>query len=271
MKRLLEKLRNINDELIKELEEKYELSLLAVAKHYFFTELNHISRKTILRYIEKEPLLEVSGDIVRCRKAGSPDLHVALSDIDFAFLDTETTMNNFRAVEIGLLFSKGEIETGRYSTLLNPRTMIDPGVLELTGITREEIEKAPHFEDVWPEIEKLLRGKTIVAHNLPFDRGVIVNELQRAQLRFTPDLPCICTLKLARTLLKRGECSLDELSCRFDLKAGGRHRALPDAVLAYKLLFRLIRYAEENFSVEIKELGDFEKFKALLPPSDFRV
>ena len=170
-----------------------------------------------------------------------------------------------RAVEIGIVLSDGPQETGRFSTLLNPVVGVDRETLELTGIREEDIRRAPRFEEAWEEIGPLLRGRVIAAHNLPFDRRVIAEELGIAGMRFGGDAPGICTLQFARALLKRGQCSLDELSERFDLREEGRHRALPDAGLCFKLFFRLVKYAEENKVVETSRLSHLAQFKALFP------
>jgi DNA polymerase III epsilon subunit family exonuclease len=264
------RVRNISDELLSKLQAGGRLSLAEIAENYFFTRLNQVSRKTILLYLENEPGLEVSGEIVRLKKKDPFDPVQPLSRKDFAFLDTETTFAGGRAIEIGIVCSRGGEETGRYSSLLNPGVPVDKGALELTGIRREEIAAARSFEEVWTEAENFLKGKVIVAHNLPFDRGVILNELQRAQIKFSCDLPALCTLKLARVLLKNEDHSLDALAVRFGLNAEIRHRALPDAVLAFKLFFKLIKYAEENLAIEIKTMGDLEELEAIYPVSTFR-
>lgn len=262
-------MRNISEELLRELQEKRRLSVSEVAERYFFTRLNPVFKKTISGFIEQEPLFEMDGDFVILKEKPAFDLEKDISETEFAFIDTETNFNNMRAVEIGFVLSKGPVETLKYSTLLNPIVSVDRETLELTGIREEDIRRAPRFEDVWLEIEPLLRGRVIAAHNLGFDRRVIAEELKIAGSRFGGDAPGLCTLLFARSLLKRGQCSLDELSERFDLKEDGRHRALPDAGLCFKLFFKLVKYAEENKAMEAGKLSDLEKFKALVPKLTF--
>ena len=262
-------MRNISDELLKELETKGRLSVSEAAGRYFFTKLTGTSRKMIEGIVASEPLLGLDGDYIVIRKSEPYDLETEISAAKFAFIDTETNFNNMRAVEIGIVLSDGPQETGRFSTLLNPVVGVDRETLELTGIREEDIRRAPRFEEAWGNIEPLLRGRGIAAHNLPFDRRVIAEELGIAGMRFGGDAPGICTLQFARALLKRGQCSLDELSERFDLREEGRHRALPDAGLCFKLFFRLVKYAEENKVVETSRLSHLAQFKALFPKLAF--
>ena len=262
-------MRNISDELLRELETKGRLSVSEAAGRYFFTKLNDTSRKMIEGIVASEPSMGIEGDDIVLRKVIPYDLGVALSAAKFAFIDTETNFNNMRAVEIGIVLSDGPRETGRFSTLLNPVVSVDRETLELTGISEEDIRKAPKFEDAWPGIGKLLDGRVLAAHNLPFDHRVIAEEMRIAGVRAPGQIPGLCTLKMARKLLKKEQCSLDALSYRFDLREDGRHRALPDAGLCFQLFFRLVKYAEENRAIEAGTLSDLEKLGALVPKLAF--
>jgi DNA polymerase-3 subunit epsilon len=66
------------------------------------------------------------------------------------------------------------------------------------GITWEQVSGEPPFEEVWPQVEPLLEGASfLAAHNAAFDRSVLEACCQAAGLT-PPDLPFLCTVKLAR-------------------------------------------------------------------------
>ena len=47
-----------------------------------------------------------------------------------------------------------------------------PNITALTGIHQEDVDDAPSLLQVRPEVEDLLGGRTLVAHNAPFDVGL---------------------------------------------------------------------------------------------------
>jgi DNA polymerase III subunit epsilon len=66
------------------------------------------------------------------------------------------------------------------------------------GITWEKVKDAPRFADAWQSLSPLLEGASVlVAHNAPFDRGVLAACCAAGGLR-VPDLPFLCTVQLAR-------------------------------------------------------------------------
>ena len=96
-------MRNISEELLKELEAKGRLSVSEAAGRYFFTTLNAASRKMIEGIVASEPMMGIEGGDIVLKKIIPYDLGVALSEAKFAFIDTETNFNNMRAVEIGIV------------------------------------------------------------------------------------------------------------------------------------------------------------------------
>src|SRR5262249_13946273 len=60
----------------------------------------------------------------------------------------------------------GNVEQSLYS-LLNPG--VDPGPTHVHGLTAEMLAGQPGFGDVAGDLIELLRGRTLVAHNVGFD------------------------------------------------------------------------------------------------------
>lgn len=107
------------------------------------------------------------------------------------FLDTETTGLNppeDALVEIAIVD-----EAGRpvINTLLNPGRPIGFAT-SIHGITDSMVAQAPVFDEVWPQVKRLLSGQHVVIYNASFDRKFFPGKLECAaqiscaMLRFAP-------------------------------------------------------------------------------------
>ena len=56
----------------------------------------------------------------------------------------------------------------------------------ITGISEETVWDAPTFPELWPEIEPLMSGGLLVAHNAVFDMGVLKKCLQYYEIDWKP-------------------------------------------------------------------------------------
>ncbi|MBJ7386601.1 MAG: DEDDh family exonuclease, partial [Mycolicibacterium sp.] len=89
----------------------------------------------------------------------------------WAVVDVETTgfrPGQARIVSVAALAvgDDGNVE-GSFSSLLNPG--VDPGPTHVHGLTTEMLAGAPTFADVVDDLTGVLRGRTLVAHNVGFD------------------------------------------------------------------------------------------------------
>lgn len=184
-----------------------------------------------------------------------------LGEVPFAVVDFETSgyPPEERAIEVGVAcFVAGE-EVASFETLLDPGTSIAPFVVRLTGISPEDLLGKPPFEEVWPDLSPLLLHRVLVAHNLPFDRRILRSEVSRLGHSGRVGKGALCTLKLARRLLpKEDPKSLDALAERFGLTFCARHRAMDDARVAGRLLYRLLDMAADRAPMDT--LGDLKAF-----------
>ncbi len=148
-----------------------------------------------------------------------------------SFVDIETTGTSLtwnRIIEIGIIRVEHNQEVRRFTTLINPEIRIDPFIAEMTGISQQELETAPLFEDVKGEILELLDNAVFVAHNVRFDYGFLRNELRRFDIKFQKKH--FCTVKLAKLLYPgHRNYNLDSIIERFQIPCARRHRALDDA------------------------------------------
>lgn len=139
-------------------------------------------------------------------------------------------------IEIGLIeVVKGSVEVAierEWSWLINPGQPLTEEITKITGLKDSDLEGKPSFVEVLPElIEVFLGARGFIAHNLPFDLGMLLTELRRcgkeSAFPFPPEQ--LCTVS-AYAHLKGHNQKLPDLYKHFmgkELKQ--THRALDDA------------------------------------------
>jgi len=156
-------------------------------------------------------------------------------------LDTETTglepELGHRIIEIGCIEVVNRRRTGRvFHRYLCPDRDIDPGALQVHGITLEFLQGQPRFPDVAQEWLEFVRDAELVIHNAPFDVAFLDAELGRLPEppgRVAELCQVLDTLALARQLHPGQRNSLDALCKRYSVDNSQRdlHGALLDADL----------------------------------------
>ena len=154
-------------------------------------------------------------------------------------LDTETTglevNQGHRIIEIGCVELINRRVTGRhYHQYIQPEREIDPGALEVHGITPEFLLGKPTFSEIGSEFLAFVEGAELVIHNAPFDVGFIDAELDRLEPH-AGKLERLCgvvdTLQMARHKHPGQRNNLDALCQRYEIDNTSRtlHGALLDA------------------------------------------
>jgi len=157
----------------------------------------------------------------------------------YIVLDTETTGLNYeeghKIIEIGAVLLEDRNKSDSYfHTYLNPQRIIEEDAIKVHGITNEELEDKPLFDEVVSEFLEFVEGSTLVIHNAPFDLGFLNNEIKLASSK-NPLLEDICdvvdTLEVARKKFPGQRNSLDALASRYNVSVYDRtfHGALLDA------------------------------------------
>ena len=117
--------------------------------------------------------------------------------LDFMAIDFETA-NFFRGspCAVGLAHVRDGHVIDRSSFLIH-QDYFDGFNMSIHGITPQDVEDAPTFIELWPEIEQRIGGLPIVAHNAAFDTGVIRDALEADGIPL-PTLTYACTLVMSR-------------------------------------------------------------------------
>lgn len=246
-------LRDLLDTLYKEaLATGKPLVLAEVASRYLQTGNGEVAARVLSTLVERDPRFRLQGgDLVAIRPL-DPFVGRSLGELRFAVLDFETNglTPHDRAIEVGVVcLDKGEV-VDAFTTLLDPGTPVSPFVERLTGICRADLRGKPSFPEVWPALERLLEGRVLIAHNLPFDRRILRKEV--ALMGGDPLVGAhgLCTVRLSRRLFPREESHcLDAVAERLSVGFGTRHRALGDAEATAEVLLKLLRVVEEREGV----------------------
>ncbi len=215
-----------------------------------------LARHVVGSLLARDPRFRVEGGRATLAPKEDGLASASLSGLTFAVVDFETNglSPGDRAIEIGLSCWRGGREVASFESLLDPGTGISPFVTRLTGIREADLVGRPTFEEILPDVALLLDGAVLVAHNLSFDRRVLLSELDRAGVKEHRETPGVCTLRLARRLLPKDDRkNLDALAERFGLTFAARHRALGDAQVTGGLLHRLLDLAAEAAPMDTLE------------------
>lgn len=172
----------------------------------------------------------------------------SLFEQPLTIVDIETTGSRVvydRIIEIGILrVEKGKI-IKKYQTLINPQMYISPFIAQFTGISQEQLQDAPTFEDVKEDIFSFFEDSFFVAHNVRFDYGFIKNEFKRYGVTFSSKY--FCSARLSRLLFPHHHHhNLDSIIERFGLECENRHRAYDDAKAIYDFFHALEKIVEPD-------------------------
>ena len=164
----------------------------------------------------------------------------------FIAFDVETPnhlSNRMSAIGITVI-EDGTIKDEFYS-LVNPETYFEYFNTRLTGISEETVKDAPTFPELWPEIEPLMSGGLLVAHNAVFDMGVLKKCLQYYEIDWKPYVRYICTVQMGRRILPGMSHKLDVLCDYYGIELD-HHQAASDSRACAKIL---LRYLEQGADI----------------------
>ena len=190
--------------------------------------------------------------------AGSPDPVIARTT--FVVFDLETTglsVPSSRICEIGAVRLCGLAEAGLFETLVAPGVPLPKPVGRLTGLTDEELRRAPRVRPALRRFMAFAADGVLVAHNARFDVGFLNRELELMTGKRVA-ATVIDTVPLARNLL-RGRVertSLASLAFFFGVSVRPCHRALPDAQATAEVFVRLVEIAFERGACSLAELEE---------------
>jgi DNA polymerase III subunit epsilon len=169
-------------------------------------------------------------------------------DGGWAVIDVETSgfrPSQARIISIAVLGldAAGRVEQSVVS-LLNPG--VDPGPTHVHGLTTAMLEDQPQFGDIVGDVVKVLRGRTLVAHNVAFDYSFLAAEAELAETALPVD-SVMCTVELARRLdLGTDNLRLETLAAHWGVTQERPHDAFDDAMVLTGVLASALDRAREH-------------------------
>lgn len=95
---------------------------------------------------------------------------------------------------------------GEFNSLFKPKLPITEEITKITGLTNDDVKDAPSFAEKVDDLAKFFTGADeLIAHNLPFDRSMLANELIRCDRLIQFPWPRIhtCTVELSMEIEQR--------------------------------------------------------------------
>ncbi len=145
----------------------------------------------------------------------------------YVALDTETTglePGRDEVIEVAAIRFRGAEVLGTWHSLFKPAGPLPEQISRLTGITPADLEHAPHFYTLLPDLARFIGDDPIVGHSVGFDLDFL------AAQGLTLNNPRVDTYELSTLLLPElPERSLSGVTRGLGLPYPEQHRALPDA------------------------------------------
>ncbi|HEY1442351.1 MAG TPA: DEDDh family exonuclease [Mycobacterium sp.] len=172
----------------------------------------------------------------------------SVPDGGWAVIDVETSgfrPGQARIISLAALGldADGQVEQSVVS-LLNPG--VDPGPTHVHGLTAAMLEDQPQFADIARDVIEVLRGRTLVAHNVAFDYAFLAAEAELAETELPVD-NVMCTVELARRLdLGIDNLRLETLAAHWGVTQERPHDAFDDALVLTGVLASALDRARER-------------------------
>ncbi len=153
--------------------------------------------------------------------------------LEFVAIDFETANRRPGSpCQVGLALVREGRVTATWGSLMNPphgRGGFDPDCTQVHGIVACDLEGQPTFERLWPEIERRLDGRPVIAHNAAFDIAVIRDATSHCGYDW-PTIDFGCSLLLARRCYDISEHTLDAVAAAAGVPLNQHHDAVSDAL-----------------------------------------
>ena len=160
---------------------------------------------------------------------------------DFAAIDFETANNERSSVcSVGIVVVRdGEIVDKFYSLIKPEPEHYNYWCSQVHGLTSKDTDDAPVFPKVWAQIEPLIEGLPLVAHNKAFDESCLKAVFRVYRMDY-PDYEFHCTCIASRKIWPEGHHNLDIIAARCGYNLKNHHHALADAEACAAIALKIL-------------------------------
>ena len=178
-------------------------------------------------------------------------ISVALLNVDFEELGEDT-----KRMEADAMFA-----------VVDPDHPIHPEASAVNGFKSKDLKGKPLFAEEAPVLREFIGRRTLVGHNVSFDKRFLNAEFKRAEVKALSRNRSACTMNAIQALMasvgrhgaKWGRMSLDEACILFGVgeRQSKYHSASEDVTLTLRLAYRLYelsKLSKQEAKEEIREL-----------------
>lgn len=152
---------------------------------------------------------------------------------NFVALDVETATGKRSSIcQIGLAIVEDGQLIDTVSILVRPPyNEYNYWNIKIHGIEPPDTRNEPEFPEVWQKIYPLIKGKRLVAHNAPFDKGCLEHSLRFYNME-VPRFDFACTYRMTKQKLN--------LACEtYGVQLLNHHDACADAKACAELFLKV--------------------------------
>lgn len=131
--------------------------------------------------------------------------------------------------------------TREKSWLIHPGESLSAEITKITGLKDDDLRGQPSFPEILPELIDWFLGATgFIAHNAPFDLGLLINELRRCGKEYAFPYPPkqICTVAHFMPVYGRRAKMTEVYERVMGEPLAQKHRALDDARALAKIVIK---------------------------------
>ncbi|MBC8160421.1 MAG: 3'-5' exoribonuclease [Roseiflexaceae bacterium] len=172
----------------------------------------------------------------------------------YVALDVETTgldPASDEIIEVAAVKFRGDEVLETYQQLVKPHHALPLKITRLTGITDADVEDAPRFVQIGPDLVRFLKSYPLVGHSVSFD----IRMLEAAGMRLPQQ--SFDTFDLATLLMPHAPAyRLGALAAALGIVHEEAHRALSDADVARQIFLQMLKRID---ALSLDELGEINR------------
>lgn len=160
---------------------------------------------------------------------------------DFAAIDFETANGRRSSVcSVGVVVVRGGEIVDKFYSLIEPApNYYSHFTTAVHGLTHTDTDGQPTFPQVWAQIEPLIEGLPLVAHNRPFDESCLKAAFEHYGMEY-PNYRFYCTLAASRRKLRLPSNRLHYAAAACGYQIDHHHHALCDAEACAAIALKIL-------------------------------
>jgi DNA polymerase III subunit epsilon len=174
--------------------------------------------------------------------------------LEFTAIDFETANGSPASpCAVGLVRVRDGKITDGFESLFKPpaaHNWFSAGNIAVHGITPSMIEDAPDYSQVLEQMFEFIGEDVLIAHNAPFDMGVLNASAEAIQVSLPP-LSYSCSLQIARKTYNLDSYRLNQVAYAIGHEEFDHHNALADSDACSRIV---IHAANRHGASSLEEL-----------------